>query len=45
MNLNINYQMQNFSELKLITIGTDVTDGLRRYLRSTNKYDLDAEVH
>lgn len=32
------------NELKLITIGTDVTDGLRRYLRSTNKYDLDAEV-
>ncbi|XP_062612335.1 multifunctional procollagen lysine hydroxylase and glycosyltransferase LH3-like [Saccostrea cucullata] len=32
------------NELKLITIATDVTDGLRRYLRSTNKYGLDVEV-
>ena len=36
--------MKYFPDLKLITIATDVTDGLRRYLRSVNKYGLDAEV-
>jgi hypothetical protein len=33
------------SELKLISIATDVTDGFRQYQRSTNKYGLDVEVN
>lgn len=34
-----------FLELKLIIIGIDVIDGLRRYFRLINKYDLDVEVY
>ncbi|KAK3104424.1 hypothetical protein FSP39_001801, partial [Pinctada imbricata] len=32
-------------ELKLVTIATDNTDGLRRYLHSVSHYDLDTEVY
>jgi len=32
-------------DLLLVTIATDHNDGLRRYMRSVNKYGLDTKVN
>jgi len=33
-----------FVDLQAVTIATDTTDGLRRYLRSAQKYKYDVKV-
>ena len=40
----VNKSFLSFLELLLVTIATEENDGLRRYLRSTKKYDLETKV-